>query len=394
MRNLVLICLVLSVMSVSAAQAGLGRVVYLHSADLAKSSADGALAPRSGRVDLVETDLSLGKRSILINGFFNGALEDFSDASIAVSHDGRYIAIGQNSTITISEGDSPGEPTITRIPKGLRLWDRKTRQVKVIYSGFTNDQLLWSGSDRYLAIIDPYSEGPVRIYDAVAGRMRAYSGYSELTCVAWSAKRDEIILVLPAEKGSVVYAQPVIGRRRVLFKWHDSIDEIAEFGNNSGYALCDGIGVLLYKPGGMTKRLSVNRSHNDPWDVILQPQLNGSWMAALSSYSYGEPHINDDKALYVFRFNGSAFQRIAKWSTSYLSIQPNGGSIMLMETAGWLGDISKVVLRGQAIWGGEAVVDNRRDRFVFWTFDVSGGRTGKKIFDTGPGCLSAVWWPG
>jgi len=394
MRIFVTIFIVLAVVSASTVQADLGRVIYLHSDDLAKSSADEALAPHSGRVDLVESNLSSGNQLVLIKGFFNGALGDFRDSSIAISRDGRYIAIGQKPTITVSEGDSPDEPTITMTPNGLRLWDRKTRLVKVIYPGFTHEQLLWSGSGRYLAIIDPYSEGPVRIYDAVTGRTRTHSGYVEFTCAAWSAKRDEIILVVSTKKGSTAYAQPIAGRRKVLFKWHDSIDAIAALGDGSGYVLCDSKGVCIYKLGGRTKRLPIYRSHNDPWGITFQAQPNGLWIAALSSYSYGEPHINDDKALYVFRSDGSGFQRMAKWSTSYLSIQPSGGSIALMELAGWLNNTYRVVLRGQVIWGGEAVVDNRSDRFVFWTFDVPSGRVGKEIFDTGPGCLSAVWWPG
>ncbi|MEN6355565.1 MAG: hypothetical protein ABFD83_00615 [Armatimonadota bacterium] len=388
MRNLMLICLVLAVVSVSTVRADHGRVVYLYSAELAKSSDNGANAPTSGRIDVMESDLRSGKRSTLINGFYNGAYQDFAGSSIAVSCNGGYVAIGQSPTIAaISDAD------IKLTPSGLRLWDRKTRRVRTIYPGYTNEQLLWSGSGRYLAIVDPYSDGPVRIYDAYLGRMKAYSGYGGFTCAAWSAKRNELILVVSStKKGSTIYAQPVTGRRRVLFRWRDTIDAVAELGDGTGYALCDGIGVFLYKSNGRTKRLPIHRSHNDPWGITLLSQSKGSWMAALASYSYGEPHVNTDEALYALKSDGCAFRRIAKWQSSYLSIQPDGGSIIFMEAVGWLKNPSKVVLRGQVTWGGEAVVDNRSDQFQFWTFDMPHARIGKMIFDSGPGCLSAAWW--
>lgn len=391
MRVFVIICIMLAVVSVSAVQADLGRVVYLYSAELAGSSTNGASEPSMGHVEFVETDLTSGKRSTLIHDFFNGPLEDFRDSNIAVSPGGRYIAIGQNPTITLSQvGPASDDLTIARTPNGLRIWDRKTGKAKVVYPEYVGGQLLWSRSGRYLA----FSEDPVRIYDTSTGRMSVFSGFDEISCEVWSAKRDELIVaVTDKTKGSTVYAQPVNGRRRVLFKWHDSIDAIAALGDGSSYALCDSVGVLVYKPGGKARRIPIHRPHNDLWGIELRAQPNGLWVAALSSYPFGEPHVNDHKALYVFRSDGSAFQRMAKWSTSYLRIQPNGGSITLMRPAGWLNGASKVVLRGQVIWG-EDSVDNRNDRFAFWTFDVPNGRSGKKIFDTGPGCLSAIWYPG
>ena len=376
-------------------QAGRGRVVYLRCEELAKCKLNGAFAPISGRVDLMEFDVSSGKRSVLAKGLFNGELRDFRESSIVVSHDGRYVAIGQGATIEGRDGDLPDGPYVWLKPNGLHLWNRKTRQIKDIYPEFNFHGLLWSSSSRYLAILGPYSEHPVRIYDALSGRMRDHSGYAEFTCAAWSAKREELIVVVPGSKGgSTVYALSVAGKRRVLFKWGDSIDAIAEFADGSGYALCDSKGVVFYKPNGKTKRLPIYRSGRDLWGVEFQPQPVGSRMAVMSSYAFGEPHINDEKVLYAFRSGGGGFERMARWGTSYLSVQPSGGSITLMSLAGWVRGTSKVVLRGKVVWGGEAVTDNRTDRFVFWTFDVPRGRAGTKVFDTGPGCLSAGWWSG
>ncbi len=388
MRNLMLICLVFTLTSVSAVRADHGRVVYLYSAELAKNRHSGSYAPMSGHIDIMESDLRSYKRSTLINNFYTGAFQDFTDSSIAVSCNGRYIAIGLRPSIS-----AISSAYITRTPNGLRLWDRKTMQVRTIYPGYTYEQLLWSDSGRYLAVVDTYPDGPIRIYDASLGRMRAYSGYGRLICAAWSTKRDELILaVSSAKKGTTIYAQPVTGRRRVLFRWHDTIDAIAEVGDGTGYALCDGTGVFLYKTNGKIKRLPIRRSHNDPWEITMLSQPKGSWIAALASYSHGEPHINNDEVLYAFLSGGQVFRRVAKWQYSYLNAQPDGSKIILMEPVGWLRNPSKVVLRGQITWGGEAVMDNRSDQFKFWTFDVPHARTGKMIFDTGPGCLLAAWW--
>ncbi len=389
MRNLIMICLALMLAPASVVRADRGRVICLYSGKLAASTESGANAPTEGNIDLVEYDLRSGKRSVLVKNFSSGNLHDFSD--LVVSCDGRFVAVGKSPTLT---GSNDGDD-IKLTPNGLLLWDRKTKLLKTIYPGYTNEQMLWSSSGRYLAILDSYSEGPIRIYDAFTGRMHVYSGYSGFTCAAWSARREELtVVVSTVKKGSTIFAQPAIGHRRVLFRWHDTIDAIAALGDGSGYALCDGVGVFLHKTKGQTNRLPIRRSHNDPWDITFQPQPNGPWTAALSSYSYGEPHINTDEALYVFKSDGRALRRIAKWHSSYLSIQPNGGSIVFMRPVGWLENSSKVVLRGQVTWGGEAVVDNRSDQFQFWTFDVPQARTGKMIFDSGPGCLCAVWWPG
>lgn len=65
---------------------------------------------------------------------------------------------------------------------------------------------MWSNSGRYLAIVDPYSDGLLRIYDTFVGRMRVYAGYADFNCATWSAERDELIIVMPtAKKGSIVY---------------------------------------------------------------------------------------------------------------------------------------------------------------------------------------------
>ncbi|MHB0999847.1 MAG: hypothetical protein ACYC27_11440 [Armatimonadota bacterium] len=376
MRRLIVVCIILSIILISAVHAGNGKVIYLYSGDLAKSRADGAHAPKHGRMDLIEADLSSGKRSVLVKNLFNKPFAGLNYANMAVSHDGRYAAIPQDDN-------------------GIKLWDRKTKRVKSIYPEYTNEELYWSNSNRYLVFAPAYPEDPTKIYDTYTGRMKTYTGNVEMSCAAWSAKRDDRIFAVNApKKGSTVYLQSFTGRRRVLLRWSDNIYRIAEFGYGSSYALCDSAGVFIYKPNGMIRRMQIYRSRNDPWDVEFMPQPNGSWMAALASYVYGEPHINNDLALYVFRSGDNRSRCIAKWQISYSSIQPNSGSVTEMSLAGWTAGTSKVVLKGQVIWGGESILDNRGDRSIFMTFDIPDGRKGKKIFDSGPGCLSAVWWPG
>lgn len=367
MRKLI-VCSALLVMVASATcAANLGRVICVYSAELAASKATtGSLTTIPSRTDLVETDLNTGKRSVLASEV------RYSDHSLFVSPDGRYLAMPNEMTL-----DDDGWK-----PKGLMLWDRKTGRLSNIHPGYHSGTPIWSRSGRYLAIPDTYSE-TLSVYDTSTCRLRSLAQYDKLISLTWSAKGDELIVVMPAKKRCAVYSQPIAGKQRVLFKRPYGIDPIAASGDGSGFVFYDA-DVWSYGRKGAVK-VSIRPARDNPWEIVFAPQPDRSRMAALASYNWGEPHLNYDHALYVFQSGVGTAKRIAKWG-------PDGDSAE--QLAGWLKDGSAVVVREQVEWGSDGPADYRRDRWMFRTFDIPNGRSGKLIFDSGPGCLAAVWWPG
>jgi hypothetical protein len=387
MRKL-MVCFTLLAMLAPAACANPGGVVYLYSAELAKSK-DGSANDRVTRkADLMESDLTTGRKSVLVSGFYTGELDALNDASISVCRGGRYVAIGVRQTMDVSDGG------ITSKPNGLHLWDRTTRRTTVIYLDYNMEGLVWSESGRYLAILNPDSDGPLRVYDVSAGKMHVFPKYAGFADATWATKRDALIIAIPmAKKGSVILAQPMNGQSMKLFNWPRAVDSIAEFAGGSGYALCDSVGVWTYKPGGKAKRLPISRVQDDPWGVDFAPAHSGEGMAAMESYSFGEPHLNNQSTLYLFRLSDKVPRRIARWNSSLLSVQGEDGiAVEQIALAAWLSGDCAVVLYANVSWPlGDGI---RQDWSRFYLFPVPNGQSGKLIFDSGPGCLSAVWWPG
>jgi hypothetical protein len=102
MRIFVTIFIVLAVVSASTVQADLGRVIYLHSDDLAKSSADGALALQSRRL-VLKSGPEPSAPILPLNRRFSPKHENLSQLDFKIS---RSKSDAKNGLVRITSGKS------------------------------------------------------------------------------------------------------------------------------------------------------------------------------------------------------------------------------------------------------------------------------------------------
>ena len=317
LAGLLLVALTVAAPLPASAASRYGRVVY-------------ALTPANkpaGRADVFERDLDTGKTTLLIsrNGFPN-AFEG-NTVSLAISPNGRFLAIVGRS----GEGD--------RATDSIWVWEREHSRFRGLLGERSHEyEYWWSPSGRYLLIRDSgprrlfeghwIDEDDLWLYDTERRQLRQAGQVKDLTTATWSTKDEAVVVANAAEgRASVCLLTPHTGRQRTLFKWSGAIQAITRLAGGSGYALASGYsmndvrtGVYLTDGrGGHPRKLAIPKVHENEatleGGMDAESALNGSGtrLAVLAEYTHGMPALSWTKQLWCVETGKLSSLLVGEW---------------------------------------------------------------------------------
>ena len=377
-----------------------GRVIYALTAN----------KQPTGPADVFERDLDTGKTKVLISrkGFPN-AFEGHI-VSLAISPNGRSLAIIGKS----GEGD--------RATDSIWVWEREHNR----FRGLLGEQShryehWWSPSGRYLLIRDSGTrvlfesrwvfENDLWLYDAERRQLRRLEQIKDPSIAAWSTTDDAVIAAGRSGEGAIVYLlTPRTGRQQVLFKWPQAIYSITPLGGGSGYALSSGYSMNYVKTGiyltdgrgGHPRKLAIPKVHEneatEEGGLSAGFALNGSGarLAVLAEYSHGMPALSWTKQLWCVEPRKLSSLLVGEWEGRDLfpdQMEAPPWTYTSYDLVGWLPGGRSVLMcartRGVKQDGSPA------DHLALWAYDMAQQNAeGKQLFDSGPGCLGMTWWAG
>lgn len=335
------------------------KLIYLYTGAYPEPDGEYYSMPRDGQVDLMEFVLGSGKRTVLKENLLYGNLRDASNSDIAVSPDGRFVAVGIPPDIDLYRDEAKNEDVFYKIPNGLILWNRTSGTAVNIFEGFEREDIVWSKSGRYLKIIGDES---VKYYDVKENRIV-----------------NECIEDIQEEYDKKLEAVLQI---ETLIKIEDLDKYVFScFSGSDEYRKED-----LIISGNQTDE------EGEYWYVIISKHPKKPVAAVLLSRSYGEPGIFYDEKLYVYYLDKNKKIEIGDWRDSFIDSLQGATSNTMRYLCGWLCGKDEFVVKEDITFPGAEPGIVRTDMCILRAYELQGDATGKVIFDSGPGCLNAVWW--
>lgn len=385
----------------------LGRVIFLRAVGGESDSP----------ADVMEKSLNTGHTEMLISHESLPSTFRTRIASVSPSPDGKYLYIvsspgwmfkdkvtGKTRTVygeTFSYGRE--EEPVETVDKSDWCWERRKAILSAVVlpsdctgSGWLAGEspTVWSPKANRLLGRRDLDESPgtncLYLYDATARTTRTLSLARKLNMAVWSGNGSGVIEIRRAKnESSLVFYTELDGRSRQLFGWSRHINSIAQSPNGSVFALSDITGCyLLSATGRLISKLRIP-VQNEAFDVSFGFNKSGNRLAILTSYWYGEPHVNLDQQLWLLDMKSKKASRVARWDELFQ------GSGLATERwlEGWLTDNETVVIAGAISYGAEKPADSQNDWMKIWTYNTL-RRTGKgnEVFDSGKRCLGVAWW--
>jgi hypothetical protein len=389
-------CVVCACLSAGAVSADtLGRVVYAQ-------TAQGAAY---GPVEIVEKDLDTGKTTTLIpTSAFPAKLNDNTN-QIAVSPDGRFVALMQGLDVDkmmrdIDEAVKANKPSPALDPEdyGTVLWDREKSQFRQLGKNLDAMHLLWSPSGRRLLAVVAPKKPAVVWSDAGASECGPLDFTWDL---AWSADGQSAIWDdTPEDKGSTIMSAPIgDGKPAKLFAWPAPIETLAVCPKGTGYAIYDGKAVSILDSDGKKLR-DIGVPLRKAFIVEMACDASGEKLAVLVRYTGGDEPGDEmfgpeGTRLCWAEAGTGKFEKLGEWCQTPADINEDARTKTERHIVGWLQGAKSILLSGQISWGGKGPIGERCDRFALWKCDIgSDSGTEKMLFDSGSGCPAMCWWAG
>ncbi len=349
----------------------LGRVVYAQTAQ----------AAANGPVEIVEKDLDTGKTTTLIpTSAFPAKLND-NTTQIAVSPDGRFVALMQGLNIDkmmsdIDEAVKANKPSPPLDPEdyGAVLWDREKSQFRQLPKNLDAMRLLWSPSGgRLLVVVAP--KRPAVVWSDAGSRE---CGPLDFTWdLAWSADGQNVIWDdSPDEKGSTIMSAPIGGEKPAkLFAWPDPIESLAVCPKGAGYSIYDGKAISILDANGKKLR-DVGVSLRKAFIVEMAYDVSGEKLAILVRYTVGEGLVDQFEGpevtrLYWAEVKTGKFEKLAELCQTRVDGDGNARTTSERHLAGWLPGGKSILVSGQISWGGKGPIGEQCDRFALWRMPTS-----------------------
>lgn len=373
MKRLVAFCALLVSAGMSA-NASYGKLIYAQTPDKRPY----------GPSDVFERNLDTGKSQVVISHkSFPKGFRGFI-SYLDISRDGRYLMIGEFTKPY--EGNSiPAIPNISRV----WLWDRKTHHVDAVPRP-SGSPVGWSQGNRYFAFLEYDTQ--VSWYDVLTVKPKSAKLPKPCQDAVWSSTRESLLLACADyDDKTRVYEQPVSGTRRVLLSRLVGIESLAHSPDGQSYALSDGKSVYTTGKGRTSKRripIATDPDHLNNVNFLYNSA--GGKLAIINRYSYGEPAVNTNESLWVADVSNGKATSLASWVTS---VPPYDGTTVFHSIEGWASDSKSVLVSAEI--SSDSKYGYRSDWRQIWAYNLDGPKNkGRKLFDSGPGCLVITWYPG